>query len=50
MKKEQQPKIINVKNDIKKFYYQKKYKHYPKGRGNQFEKQYLLLSNIYANK
>ena len=50
MKKEQQPNTLHVKNNIKTFYYQEKYKHYTKGRGNQFEKQYLLLSNIYANK
>ena len=48
MKKEQQPNILNVKNETKKFYYEEKYRLYLKGNGNYFEKQYSLLSNIYT--
>ena len=36
MKKEQKPNTINVKNDVKNFYYQEKYRHYIRGRGKQF--------------
>ena len=48
MKKEQQPNILNVKNETKKFYYEEKYRLCLKGNGNYFEKQYSLLSNIYT--
>ena len=47
MKKEQTPNIINVKNDVKNFYYLEKYRHYIRGKGKQFDKEYILLSNIY---
>ena len=48
MKKEQQPNILNVKNETKKFYYEEKYRLYLKGNGGYFEKQYSLLSKIYT--
>ena len=48
MKKEQNPSILIVKIDIKNIYFQGKYRLYINGRGIQFEKQYLLLSNIYV--
>ena len=47
MKKEQQPHLLNVKNETKKFYFEEKYRAYLKGKGNFFEKQFSLLSNIY---
>ena len=47
MKKEQIPNIINVKNDTKNFYFQEKYRHYIRGKGKIFDKQYMLLTNIY---
>ena len=51
MKKEQIPSsIFSIKNDVKNFYFLEKYKHYVKGKGIQFEKQYSLLSNIYTNR
>ena len=50
MKKEQQHRVFNVKNDNKKFYFLEKYRHYIKGRWKQFQKKYLLLSNSYAKK
>ena len=50
MKKEQIPSIFSIKNDIKNFYFLEKYRHYVKGKGIQFEKQYSLLSNIYTNR
>ena len=50
MKKEQEPNIINVKIDVKNFYFQEKYRHYIKGKGRLFDKKYLLLSNIYEKK
>ena len=46
MKKEQH--LLNVKNETKKFYFEEKYRLYLKGKGNFFEKQYSLLSNIYT--
>ena len=48
MKKEQKPHFLNVKNEVKKFYYEEKYRCYLKGKGTLFEKQYILLSNIYS--
>ena len=48
MKKEQRPNFLNVKNETKKFYFEEKYRLYLKGKGNFFEKQYSLLSNIYT--
>ena len=50
MKKEQKPSIFNVKNDVNFFYFLEKYRHYVKGKGRLFDKQYLLLSNIYVNR
>ena len=50
MKTEEKPNIINVKNDVKNFYFQEKYTHYIRGKGKLFDKQYLLLSYIYATK
>ena len=49
MKKEQSPHIINVKNEVKQFYYDEKYRCLLLGKGQLFEKQYYLLSNIYVN-
>ena len=46
MKKEQKPNIFNAKNDVNNFYFLEKYRHYIKGKGRIFDKQYLLLSNI----
>ena len=50
LKKEQIPSIFSIKNDVKNFYFLEKYKHYVKGKGIQFEKQYSLLSNIYITR
>ena len=47
MKKERKPHILNVKHEVKSFYYQEKYKQYIKGHRIRFEKQYNILSNIY---
>ena len=44
MKKEQRPHMCNVRNDVKNFYDQEKYRHYTKGRGRVFDKQYILLN------
>ena len=48
MKKEQKPHIAQVKNYVKKFYFEEKYRHYIQGKGRLFDKQYILLSNFYA--
>ena len=48
-KKEQKPSIINVKHEVKHFYYQEKYRQYIKGRRVQFDKQYNLLNLYYDN-
>ena len=48
MKKEQKPHIAQVKNDVKKFYFEEKYRHYVQGKGCLFDKQYILLNNFYA--
>ena len=50
MKKEQQPNIFTIKNDVKTFYFLEKYRSYVKGKGRLFEKQYSLLTRIYANR
>ena len=50
MKKEQIPNIFSIENDVRNFYFLEKYKHYVKGKGKMFEKQYSLLSNVYANR
>ena len=50
MNKEQIPNILNVKNEMKNFYFQEKYRHYIRGKGYIFHKQYILLSNIYVKK
>ena len=34
--------------EVKKFYYEEKYRCLLKGKGTLFEKQYILLSNIYT--
>ena len=47
MKKEQKPHILQVKNEVKKFYFEK-YRHYIKGKGQLFDKHYILLTNIYV--
>ena len=39
-----------VKNDVKNSYFLEKYRKYSKGKGRLFDKQYLLLSNIYVKK
>ena len=49
MKKEQEHSIPNL-NDIQNLYSQEKYRHHIRMRGKPIEKQYLLLSNIYAMK
>ena len=49
MKKEQRPHILNIKNEVKKFYYEEKYRCLLRGKGTLFEKQYILLSNRYIN-
>ena len=49
MKKEQSPHLLNVKNEVKKFYYDEKYRCRLIGKDQLFEKQYHLLSNIYVN-
>ena len=49
MKKEQRPHILNIKNEVKKFYYEEKYRCLLRSKGTLFEKQYILLSNIYVN-
>ena len=49
IKKEQIPNIFSIKN-VKNFYFLEKYRHYVKGKGKLFEKQYSLLSNIYVNR
>ena len=49
MTKEQEPNILPL-NDIQNLYFQEKYRHHIKMRGKQIEKQYVLLSNIYAKK
>ena len=46
-KKEQIPHILNVKHEVKKFYYQEKYRQYIKGRNRIFDKQYNLLTICY---
>ena len=48
MKKEQKPHIAHVKNEVKKFYYEDKYRQYIKGNGRYFDKQYNLLNNFYT--
>ena len=52
MTKEQKPGtcILSVTNDIKNFYLQEKYRHYIRGRGKVFAKEYVLLSNIFDKK
>ena len=47
MKKEELPSLFSIKNEEKNFYFLEKYRHYVKGKGKLFEKQYSLLSNIY---
>ena len=49
MKKEQRPHILNIKNEVKKFYYEEKYRCLLRGKGTLFEKQYILLSNTYIS-
>ena len=48
-KKEQKPNIVNVKHEVKNFYYQEKYRQYIKGKRVQFDKQYNLLNLYYDN-
>ena len=50
IRKEQKPSIINVKNDVKNSYFLEKYRHYVKGKSILFDKEYLLLSNIYVKR
>ena len=42
MKKEQKPHLLNVKNEVKNFYFEEKYCCYLKGKGTFFEKQFTL--------
>ena len=48
MRIEQKPHIAQVKNDVKKFYFEEKYRHYIQGKGRLFDKLYILLNNFYA--
>ena len=48
MKKNKSCVIHYVKNNIKNFYFQEKYRYYIKGRKKAFDKQYILLSNVLA--
>ena len=48
MKKEQKPHISQVKNEVKKFYYEDKYRHYVQGKGRYFDKQNNLLNIFYT--
>ena len=48
MKKEQKPHISHVKNEVKKFYYEDKYRHYVQGKGHYFDKQNNLLNIFYT--
>ena len=52
MKKEKSPHFLNVKYEVKNFFYQEKYRQYIKGRKHQFDKQtiyYVIITtmNIY---
>ena len=49
MKKERKPHFLNVKYEVKSFYYQEKYRHYIKDSRAKFEKQYSLLVNFCDN-
>ena len=46
-KKEQIPHIVNVKHEVKNFYYQEKYRQYINGKNKLFDKQYNLLTVFY---
>ena len=48
--KKKTPHIINVKYEVKNFYYQEKYRYYIKGKKHQLEKQYNLLCKHYDTK
>ena len=48
MKKEHKPHIAQVKNEVKRLYYEDKYRQYIQGKGRLFDKQYNLLNNFYA--
>ena len=48
MKKEQKPHISHVKNEVKKFYYEDKYRHYVQGKVRYFDKQNNLLNIFYT--
>ena len=47
MKKERRPHFINVKLEVKNFFYQEKYRYYIKGKNNYFDKPYNLLCTYY---
>ena len=47
IKKKQKLHMFKVRNDIKNFYFQEKYRHYTKGKKKVFDKQYMFLSNIH---
>ena len=49
VKRERKPHLLNVKYEVKSFYYQEKYRQYIKGNRTRFEKQYNLLINLYDN-
>ena len=49
MKKERKPHFLNVKYEVKSFYYQEKYRRYIKGSRAKIEKQYSWLVNFYDN-
>ena len=50
MKKEQRPHMCNVKNDVRNFYDQEKYRHYTKGRGRVLINNIYFQTNLYEKK
>ena len=48
MKKEQKALIAQVKNYVKIFYFEEKYRHHIQGKGRLFDQQYFLSNNFYA--
>ena len=44
MKREQRPNVLTIK--MTQFLLQEKYRHYIRGKGKIFDKQYILLSRI----
>ena len=48
MKKEQKPHFAQVKNEVRKFYFEEKYRQYIQGKGRYFDQQYNILNNFYS--